>query len=143
MQHIICIVIYNLRMHYLGDIIEESLRDKSVLKDVKVISTGIEKVTVQHKTPWLTQWTLHTIEVMEEEAPTLAERLSHALEPNYWYIDYKNNTSHYIIFPRKVFKVNRLQPKEYLPAVRHGVGLNIPSCQLDFSPEIKQWERPE
>ena len=126
-----------------GDVIEESLQDKSILKNLNIVSTRVEKVTEKHKTPWLKQWTLHTIEVPDAEGEKLAEKLSRTLEPNYWYIDYKNSDTHYIIFPKKVFRVNCKSPEEYKPVVSYGVSLNIPRYQLDFSPEIKSWERPE
>lgn len=44
-------------MDYEGVIIEESLENKAVLGEVKVINTKIEPVTVEHKTPWVKQWT--------------------------------------------------------------------------------------
>lgn len=127
-----------------GDIIEESLADKSTLETVSIISTRIEPVTPEHKTPWLKQWTLHTIEVSEGEAAATAERLSHAIETrnHNWYIDFKNDTTHYVIFPDKVFKLDRSQPEQYKPVVSYGVKLGVPRYQLDFSPEIKYWECP-
>lgn len=125
-----------------GDVIEESLKDKSVLNNLNIVSTRVEKVTADHKTPWLKQWTLHTIEVKDPEAQELAKKLSKSLEDNYWYIDYKDDDTHYVIFPKKIFKVNRKQPKEYKPVVEYGLSLNIPIYQLDFSPEVKYWARP-
>src|SRR3990167_10582311 len=130
-------------MNYKGVIIEESLESSYIPKGVKVVETKVEKVTEKHKTPWLKQWTLHTIEVPDAEGEKLAEKLSRTLEPNYWYIDYKNSDTHYIIFPKKVFRVNCKNQEEYKPVVSYGVSLNIPRYQLDFSPEIKSWERPE
>lgn len=132
-------------MNLTGDIIEESLTDKDALTTVKVISARVEPVTPEHKTPWLKQWTLHTIEVPEAEAATAAERLSHAIETQHhsWYIDFKNDATHYVIFPGKVFKVDRSQPEQYRAVVSYGVKLGIPPYQLDFSPQIKYWERPE
>ena len=129
--------------NYTGDIIEESLTDTSILKELHITNTRIEQVTPEHKTPWLKQWTLHTIDVTEDEAAPLAERLSHLLGDNYWYVDYKNDDTHYIIFPHKVFKVDRNNSEEYKPVVSYGLSINIPRHQLDFSPEIKQWERPK
>ena len=126
-----------------GDIIEESFQDKSVLKDLNIVSTRVEKVTKDHKTPWLKQWTLHTIDVEESQASSLANELSNKLEPNYWYVDFKNEATHYVIFPGKIFKVNRKAPEEYGPVVDYGLSLNIPIYQLDFSPEVKYWERPK
>ena len=54
--------------NYKGDIIEESLSDKSILKEVDIISTRVEKVADEHQTPWLSQWTLDTIEVSDSQA---------------------------------------------------------------------------
>lgn len=130
-------------MNYHGIIIEESLRDTDVLKDLKILSTRVEPVTSRHKTPWLKQWTLHSIEVSQDSADAIAEKLSGVLETQHWYIDYGNDTTHYLVFPGKVFKVDRSKPEQYKPAVSYGLSLGIPDYQLDFSPTIQQWQRPE
>lgn len=129
----------------LGDIIEESLADKATLKSVKIVTTRISPVTAKHKTPWLKQWTLHTIEVPEEDAGRVAEALSHGLEKEHtnWFIDFKNDTTHYVIFPDKVFKVDRSQSEQYKPVVSYGVKWGVPRHQLNFSPEIRDWVLPE
>lgn len=128
-----------------GDIIEESLADKATLKTVSIISTRVAPVTPAHKTPWLKQWTLHTIEVPASWAAETAASLSHAIETKHhnWYIDFKNDTTHYVIYRNKVFKVDRSQPKQYKPVVSYGVKLGVPRHQLDFSPEIEHWEQPD
>ena len=41
--------------NYKGVIIEESLENKDILKDIKIISTKIEPVQEKHKTPWVKQ----------------------------------------------------------------------------------------
>ena len=121
-----------------GTIIEESLSDKSVLDDIKITATRVSPVTEEEQTPWLKQWTLHTIEVPEQDAEKIAGKLSKALETQHeWYIDFKNADWHYIIFRDKVFKVNRSNKEEYEGVTKHGVSLGIPDYQLDFSPEIK------
>jgi len=66
--------------NYKGVIIEESLSNKDVLKKVKILSTKVEKVTDEHKTPWLSQWTLHTVEVSENEAQIIAKEISKSLD---------------------------------------------------------------
>ncbi len=128
-----------------GDIIEESLADPSTLKTVKIVSTRVELVRPEHKTPWLKQWTLHTIEVPEDQAAALAEKLSHAIEKQHhsWYVDFKNDALHYIIFANKVFRVDRKRPQQYRSVVEYGLQLGIPSYQLDFSPEVASWEPPK
>lgn len=99
--------------HYQGVVIEESLRDKSVLKKFTITSTKVEPVTDEHKTPWLKQWTLHTVEVPETEIISINQAVSKALEPNYWYADFKNNAYHFVIFPGKVFRLDRSKPEQY------------------------------
>lgn len=130
-------------MKYTGVIIEESLEHKDVLKQAEIIKTKVEPVTEHHKTPWLKQWTLHTVDIAEDQADDVAKTLGESLGDNYWYADFKNDEYHYVIFPNKVFKVDRSKPEQYKAVVKHGLGLGIPDYQLDFSPTIKEWERPK
>lgn len=130
-------------MKYTGVIIEESLESKDVLKKIEIANTKVEKVTEHHKTPWLKQWTLHTVEIPEDKSDDVAKTLGKSLRDNYWYADFKNDKFHYVIFPNKVFKVDRSKPEQYEAVVKHGLSLGIPDYQLDFSPTIKQWERPK
>ena len=121
-------------MNYRGVIIEESLVDNSVFKEVITISSRVSKVTEKHKTPWLTQWTLRTVEVTENKADEIAEKLSKDLQkdPSSWYADYKNDSHHFIVFPGKIFKVNLKNPVLYQEARKYGIGLGIPEYQVDF-----------
>ena len=131
-------------MNFNGVIIEESLESNNILKQVKILKTKVEKVTPNHKTPWLKQWTLHTVEVSEDRANRIAEEISNSLDYSHksaWYADYKNDIFHYIIFKGKVFKVNRSKPEEYQAATDFGNSLGIPDYQVDFSPHIKVWKR--
>ncbi len=129
-------------MNYRGVIIQESLENKDVLKDVAILSTKVEEVTEEHKTPWIKQWTLHTVEVAGDRGEEIAEKLSHSLDPRHaWYADFRNDKLDYIIFRNKVFKVDRSKPEEYKEVTEYGLSLGIPDYQLDFSPHIKQWQR--
>lgn len=125
-----------------GVIIEESLENKDILQKLKIIKTKVEKVTEEHKTPWLKKWTLHTVEIPEEKADSMAKELSKSLDSKHsWYADFKNNMLHYIIFRNKVFKVDRSKPEQYGNVTKYGLTLGIPDYQLDFSPHIKEWKR--
>lgn len=116
---------------YKGDIIEESLLNKEVLKNVNIISTRVETVTEKHQTPWLSRWTLDTIEVNENEADSLAKKLSEAIDPEHgWYIDYRNDKYHYIIFKDKVFKVDRGKKTDYDEMIKYGLSAGTPDYQL-------------
>jgi hypothetical protein len=130
-------------MSYTGVVIEESLRDASVLERLRIVSTKVEPVTEAHRTPWLRQWTLHTVEIADDEAAAVADLLSQALAPDYWYADFRDRAMHYVVFSGKVFVVDRSAPEQYGPVVEHGLRLGIPDYQLDFSPAIAQWQRPD
>ena len=129
-------------MNYKGVIIEESLEDKSVLDEVKIVSTKVEKVTEKHRTPWLEKWTIYTVEIPEEAGERIAKILSESLEKkNSWYADFKNEKYHFIIFRNKVFKVDLDDPILYKGAKTYGISIGIPEYQVDFVPEDEIWER--
>ncbi|MFH1225904.1 MAG: hypothetical protein V1684_01290 [bacterium] len=126
-------------MPYLGVIIEESLKDKNILKDVKVLSTKIEEAGAEEGTPNLAHWTMHTVEIPEGEEEAIAQKLSQSLYANnngHWYADYKNATHHYIIFPGKIFYIDRAKKEEYDEATKYGISVGVPAHQLGFSLEV-------
>ena len=130
--------------NYQGVIIEESLENKEVLKKIKIISTKVEPITDEHKTPWLSQWTLHVVEIPDNEAKEIAEGISKSLDRNHggsWYADFKNDTHHYIIFRDKIFYIDRKRKEQYDEAKSYGISLGIPEYQVDFHPEVAEWER--
>ncbi len=130
-------------MDFKGVIIEESLEDKSVLQDVETVSTKVEEVTPDHNTPYLKQWTLHTVHIPEDKVVEITEKLAHSLDSKHgdWYADFKNDNTHYIIFRDKVFAVDRSKPEQYDAVTKYGQSLGIPDHQLDFSPHIEEWKR--
>ena len=129
-------------MNYTGVIIEESLGDKSILDEVKILSTKIEPVTEKHKTPRLKYWTLHRVEVNADKVAKISEELSKCIESTHnWYADFKNNELHFIIFRNKVFRIDRTSKEQYDEAKNYGISLGIPEYQVDFHPDIKKWKR--
>jgi len=131
-------------MNYKGEIIEESLENKNILKQLKIVSTRVEKVIEKHRTPWLKQWTLHFVEVAEKQAEEVAKEISKSLDTKHqgsWYTDFKNETHHYIIFPNKIFFIDRKSEDQYNEASKYGISLGIPEYQVDFAPNVKKWER--
>lgn len=126
---------------YSGVIIEESLKDTSVLKKYPIVSTEVEQVTEHFGTPWLAQWTLHTMEIPGDQIEQFAHEVGNALDTahkNSWYADFKDDQTHYVIFKNKVFKIDRIKNAEYDAAAAYGVSIGIPAHQLSF----KEW-RPK
>lgn len=121
--------------YFRGTIIEESLENPAILRELKILSTKVEKVTEKHKTPWLKQWTLHKVEIPEDKSGEYAQRLSKALDRAHggsWYCDFGNDELHYIMFRDKVFLVHKTNPDEYRPVMDYGKKLGIPEYQLGF-----------
>lgn len=125
-------------MDYKGTIIEESLKDTELLGEVAIEKTEVEQVTKSFKTPWLKQWTIHTVVIPEEKIAEFSEKIATQLETEHtsWYADFKNDQYHYIVFPHKVFKIDRKNGEEYEAVTRYGLSLGIPEHQLDFSPQV-------
>lgn len=122
-------------MNYQSIIIEESLENKEALKDVKVLTTEVEQVTKNHKTPWLKQWTMHTVEIPEYQVNTTAIDISKSIDTSHkdsWYADFKNDQFHCIIFKNKVFKVDRSNKQDYDQVVQYGLLLGIPKQPAQF-----------
>lgn len=130
-------------MNYKGIIIEESLTDRSVLDDVKVMKTVVETVTEKHKTPWVKQWTMHEVEIQSDKAAEIANKISVVLDKQHnWYADYKTDSDHYIIYSNKVFHISDRKDKaQYDEATNYGVLIGIPEYQVDFSPYLAKWKR--
>lgn len=130
-------------MNYTGVIIEESLSDTSILHKIKITDSKIEPITPKHKTPWLTQWTLHTVEIPEEKTDEIAKEISKSFDPehSHWYADYKNEQFHFIVYANKIFKVDLANPDLYKDAKAYGISIGIPEYQVDFAPEDSVWKR--
>ncbi|MFH1564332.1 MAG: hypothetical protein ABIC82_00580 [bacterium] len=118
-------------MNYQGVIIEESLGNKDILKELKIVDTKIEQVAERHQTPRLKQWTLHTVEITENQAKEIAEKLAKVIL-DLWYADYKNESAHYIIFKNKIFCIDREDREQYKKAKFYGMAQGIPEYQVDF-----------
>lgn len=129
-------------MPYHGTLIQESLENPDILRDLKILKTVVEPVSESHKTPWVKQWTLHTVEIPDDQAEQVANQISKALDSKHpWYADFKSDSFHYIIFRNKYFKIDRRSKEQYDQATQFGLSLGIPDYQLDFSPHIKEWQR--
>src|SRR4030042_19441 len=110
---------------YTGVLIEESLGSREILKKIKILKTEVEKVTESNQTPWLRQWTLHTVEIPDNRAEEIAKEISKSFDSEHpdWYADFKNETTHFIIFSSKVFKIDRTNKKQYDEATRYGISI--------------------
>ncbi len=118
-----------------GVIIEESLQDKSVMKQFPILETEVEQVTPNFGTPWLKEWHLHTIEIPDNQIADFVHSVQSAIETEHktsWYADFKNDRTHYIIFKNRIFIIDRTKKEQYQEASDYGVSLGVPPHQVNF-----------
>lgn len=104
---------------YSGCIIEESLKDKSILDKFKIIDTQIDDGIIR---------IVETDDSVIDEI--VLELQSAMVDDKKWYIDLKNYDYHYIIYNDKIFRVNRDYGEQYEEAKEYGLKRGIPECQL-------------
>ena len=125
-----------------GVIIEESLENIGVLENVAIISTRVEPVTEKH-----TPLALPVDFALRGSGGRRSgqnggrdTRIADREHKGSWYADFKNESHHYIIFPDKIFLVDRRSAEQYDDAKHPGLSLGIPEHQVDFHPSVAEWE---
>lgn len=120
-------------MDYKGVIVEESLLDLSVLKDIELLSQEVEKVSDRDNTPWLANWTIDTVLIKEKDISNITERLSKLIDTKHcsdWYCDFKNDKYHYVVFKEKIFKLDRTKKQDYEIMQNYAASLGLPREQM-------------
>lgn len=109
---------------YTGAIVEESLENKEILKDFKILSV----IETKEENP-ADRWHIYEIEVVREQI----EIISKNLKSTKWYAHFWNENREVIaIFRDKMFKFNFDDEKSRQPAMEYGLSVGIPKEQLDF-----------
>jgi hypothetical protein len=107
-----------------GTVVEESLVDKGIMRDFKIIETK----TTDDDNP-IEQWHIHT--VISDEATI--EKLSSALRERGWYAHFWNKNKEVIaVFPGRVFRFPSNDKSAWQPAIEYGLARGVPRPQLDF-----------
>jgi hypothetical protein len=108
---------------YHAIIVDESLKDKSVLNRLKIIGTKKG------------DWTLYKIEVSHKNLEGTIKLIHSSLGNNEWYFHFYNidGSKLLIVYKDKTYFTNS-DKDNWKDAIRHGIDLNIPKEQLDFVP---------
>lgn len=114
-------------MKYSGCIIDESIKDKSVINEFKIV----EKID-DDGIMWL-------VEIDEDKINYILPKLQASMvDSPIWYCDLKCEDWHYIIFNDKIFRVNRDCPEQYEETRQYGLNRGIPDEQLPNKTWAKQ-----
>lgn len=106
-------------MKYSGCIIEESLKDKSIINEFNILEEINDDGIM-----WI-------VEVDESKLGYVLPKLQTSMvDGPIWYCDLKCEDYHYIIFNDKIFKVNRDFPEQYEEVRQYGIKRGIPNEQL-------------
>jgi len=102
-----------------GVVIENSLKDPSVLKDLEIVRSWEDG-----------SWKLHEVRVSKEQA----EKLSEHLNDGPWYVHFwePGDDTVLVVFKGKTFTIRFSDKESWKPAVEHGKSIGIPEEQLDF-----------
>ena len=102
-----------------GTIVENSLRDAAVLKDLKILKSWEEGT-----------WRLHEAQVNREEALGLAKHLADG--PWYMHFWQPGKDDILVVFKDKIFDIKHSDKSTWQEAIAHGQSIGIPEPQLDF-----------
>ncbi len=102
-----------------GVIIENGLKDKSILSEVKVLRTWEDG-----------SWVLHEVEITRESA----EKLGPYLDDGPWYVHFWEEGSDevLVVFKDCIFTIQHSDPSTWKIAIEHGKSIGTPEDQLDF-----------
>jgi hypothetical protein len=113
------------RSEYHGIVIKESIRDPTVLYEMKILGTKTGK-----------KWTLLKIEVeprsVDETIRLIQTNLLSEKGVPYYAHLYRDDEL-IIVFPEKIFRVSP-DKNSWSEAVSYGESLNVPRAELDFRP---------
>lgn len=119
-------------MKFTGLVLEESLKDKSVLDDVTVVKTETWNVgNAEGDQPKV--WHAISVEGPEEDAPNIAKILGQSLKSPGWYTNLSTNKEVFVVFPNKVFRYTKRNTEKRNIAIKYGREIGIPESQLDWS----------
>ena len=109
---------------YKGVIIEESLEDKSILKNFEIISQTVSENL---------GWHIDTVLVSESDF----EKLAQIIKRGTWYMHFWVKEKMVAIFYGKIFSFDFNDKTSWEPVLKYGLSLGIPEEQLDFP--IDDW----
>lgn len=103
-----------------GTIVENSLADKSVLTDLKIVKTWNDE-----------DWILHDVIIEESQI----KKVQKALDSGPWYVHFWKDDDISVVYRDKIFNIKESDTATWKEAVEHGKALGISDEQLDFLTE--------
>lgn len=100
-----------------GTIIENSLENKNILKDLCITNTWNEEDCI-----------LHDVVVNESEILLIQK----ALATGPWYVHFWEGDTIVVIYKNKIFRLKKEDKRTWAEAITYGKDLGIPENELNF-----------
>ncbi len=111
------------RKNYIGLIIEESLKDKSILKELEILDL---KVTDDINPA--DRWHIYRVLVNKDQI----KEIQKVIDVGKWYIDFKSETDVVIVYKDRIFEYKKGDVEGRERAVEFGRLIGVPEEQLGF-----------
>jgi hypothetical protein len=117
-----------------GNLIAESIR---VGGSVEGVSLSVEKVyridAGDEAAGQPRIWTFIPFEVPDDDAASLADALSNALDPvGGWYCDFRTAEETFVVFAGRTFRYRRGDSDSRAEAEQHARSVGVPEAQIDW-----------
>jgi hypothetical protein len=104
---------------YQGTIIEESLENKGILRNLAVLSSRLSEDG---------EWHMYKVQVTEDQI----KELSKHIKPRKWYAHFWYKDDVIVIFKDRIFRFLYSDKATWRDAIMYGISVGIPEEQLDF-----------
>lgn len=111
------------RAKYKGSIVVESLEDKGILDNLKVLNIDETDDEIPAD-----RWHIYAVEATPDEI----NEISRAMYPERWYAHFWDNKNIVAVFRDKVFHMKRDDKNTWQEAINYGMSVGVPKEQLDF-----------
>lgn len=114
-----------------GIIIEDSLKNKNILRNIKITKTHVIKpknTTEKQPNIW------HEVEVFidDKDLNQFCKKLQHAIKTGPWYVDFETDNEGIVIFKEKIRTVKKNDIKGIKKIQKYGKSIGISEKQLEF-----------
>lgn len=110
-------------MNYIGLIIEESLKDKSILKELEILDL---KVTDEPNPT--DRWHMYTVQVSREQII----KIQKSMDDGKWYTNFFHGDDGIVVYKDRIFEYKKGDVEGREKAVEFGRSIGVPEEQLDF-----------
>ena len=111
-------------MTWHGIVIDQSLKDKSVVDGLKILGTKEEG-----------EWKVYKVEVEDDKLQDTIQLIQPILNSGGWYVHFYNDSGEKltVVFRNRVFELVN-NPSFWNQVIEYGKSVGVPESEMDFKP---------